>query len=91
MPIIKSAIKHMRSDKRKALQNKEAVSELKSLFRKIVAIAAQDIAKAELEARHLISKLDKAAQKRIIPKKRADRKKTRLAALLKKFRSSKGE
>mgnify|MGYP001618856543 CR=1 FL=1 len=89
MPIIKSAIKHTRSDERKHVRNQKVRSELKTLFRKITLLAAQDLAKAREEIRDLTSKLDKAAQKGIIHKRKADRKKSRLAGLLAKAESAK--
>ncbi len=84
MPITKSAIDHVRSDKRKQTHNQNVRSELKTLFKKIATLATHDLAKAKEEARILISKFDKAAQKGIVHKQKASRKKSRLAALLAK-------
>ncbi len=84
MPITKSAIDRARSDKRKQTRNQKVRSELKTLYKKIALLAAQDSTKAKEEARSLISKLDRAAQKGTIHKQKANRKKSRLARLLAK-------
>ncbi len=84
MPITKSAIKRVRSDGRKHLRNQTVRSELKTLFKKVTALVTQDTAQAKEEAKLFVSKLDKAARKNIISKEKANRKKSRLAALLKK-------
>ena len=59
-------------------------SELKTLYKKISVLASQDLAKAKEEAKALVSKFDQAARKGIIPKEKANRKKSRLALLLSK-------
>lgn len=87
MPIIKSAIKHMRADERKRVHNQKVHSELKTLFKKVSHLATTNLEKAKEESRIFISKLDKAAQKGIIPKERANRKKSRLSAILAKGKS----
>ncbi|MBI4388495.1 MAG: 30S ribosomal protein S20 [Candidatus Omnitrophica bacterium] len=84
MPITKSAIDHVRSDKRKQARNQKVRSELRTLFKKIALLATQDSAKAKEEAQSLISKFDRAAQKGAIHKQKANRKKSRLARLLAK-------
>ena len=87
MPITKSAIKRMRSNERKFVRNQMIRSELKTLFKKVAALADRDLEKAKLEAKQLESKFDKAAHCGVIPKERANRKKSRLAALLSKSKS----
>lgn len=84
MPITKSAIDRIRSDKRKQARNQKVRSELKTLFKKISTLATQNLTKAKEEARLLISKFDKAAQRGAIHKQKANRKKSRLTALLAK-------
>ena len=84
MPITKSAIKRVRSSERKYERNQIVRSELKTLFKKVVALASQDINKAKEEARLLTARFDKAAQKGIVPKEKANRKKSRLAKLIQK-------
>lgn len=86
MPVIKSAIKRMRSDERKAERNQTVRSELKTLYKKIVSLVSENPEQAKSEAKLLVSKLDKAAEHNIIPKQRADRKKSRLAVLISKIK-----
>ena len=82
MPIIKSAMKHMRSDRRKSVRNLAVRSELKTLYKRLSALAGQNPGEAKEKAQLLISKLDKAARSGTIPKGRANRKKARIARLL---------
>lgn len=86
MPVIKSAIKRMRSDERKAERNQTVRSELKTLYKKIVTLVSENPEQAKAEAKLLVSKLDKAAERNIIPKQRASRKKSRLAVLINKIK-----
>ena len=86
MPITKSAIKRMRSDRRKYLRNQVVRSELKTILRKVTLLAEQNFEKAKEEARALTSRLDKAARKGIIPRTKASRRKSRLARLLAKHK-----
>ncbi len=87
MPITKSAVKRMRSDERKYLRNQIVRSELKTIFKKVSILITQDLEKAREEIRSLVSKFDKAVKKGIIPKEKANRKKSRLAALLNRTKS----
>lgn len=73
MPIIKSAIKKLRSDAKKAGFNKATKTKAKSAidtFKK--ALSAETLAKA-------FSMVDKAAKKGVVKKGKADRIKSRLA------------
>lgn len=75
MPLIKSAIKKMRVDKRRQAHNQAILSKLKTLLAK---------AQANREGRLIkqaVSSLDKAAQKGLIHKNKASRKKSRLMRL----------
>ena len=84
MPNIKSAAKRMRSDETKRLRNQATVSELKSLSKKLTTLAADPAKAKELSAR-LVSRYDKAVNRGIIPRGRADRKKSRISAFVKKL------
>ncbi len=86
MPNIKSAAKRMRSDIKKRLTNQTTVSELHTLSKKLAAEAKTNPAGAKEQARNLISKLDKAVSRGIIPHRRADRKKARIGKLLAKIK-----
>jgi ribosomal protein S20 len=82
MPNKDSAMKRMRSDAKKHAQNAVILSELHTRQKRLVTIAKQDPKSATEQARILISKLDKAVSHGVIPHKRADRKKARIARLL---------
>ena len=81
MPNIKSAMKRMRSDEKKRLRNQAATSELKTLSQKLLTLKSEPEKARELALR-VISRFDRAVSKGIIPKGRADRKKSRVAKFL---------
>lgn len=87
MPNIRSAAKRMRSDGKLRIQNQDVLSELKSISKKLYTLAAKDPSQAAQYARLVIKKYDKAASNGYIPKRRADRKKSRIAFLLAKSAS----
>ena len=72
----------MRSDAKKHLTNQATLSELHTLYKKLVNQAAANLDEAKTHAKTLISKLDKAVVRGIIPHRRADRKKARIGRLL---------
>ena len=82
MPNIASAAKRMRSDAKKRLANQITLSELHTLYRKLVALVEAKAEGTKELARELISKLDKAVSRGIIPHGRADRKKARIGKLI---------
>ncbi|MDO8260258.1 MAG: 30S ribosomal protein S20 [Candidatus Magasanikbacteria bacterium] len=73
MPLIKSAIKKMRQDKARTLRNRAKIDALKKAI-KLATLkpSTENLSKA-------FSNLDKAAKKGLIPKSRANRKKSRLS------------
>ncbi|MDK3160233.1 30S ribosomal protein S20 [Kamptonema cortianum] len=84
MPNIKSAIKHTRSDKRKAAYNSKAKEKVKSArkeFIKLVEAGNKDEAAKAISK--VASALDKAAKRGTIHKNKASRIKSRLAKRLK--------
>lgn len=81
MPNIKSAMKRMRSDEKKRLRNQAVTSELKTLSQKLLTLKSEPEKARELALR-VISRFDRAVSKGIIPKGRADRKKSRVAKFL---------
>ena len=83
MPNIKSAEKHMRSDAKKHARNQAAVTELKTLWKKLTVLEKEPD-KAEEFSRLVISRYDRAVSRGIIPRGRADRKKSRIAEFLKR-------
>ena len=85
MANVKSAIKSIRQDARKTLRNRPVRSSLKTYVKSAVGtIALGDEETSQEVVRLAISKLDKAAQKGIIHKNQAARRKSRLAKKLNK-------
>ena len=84
MPNIKSAIKRMRSDEKKAASNQAALSELKTLDAKLRK-AVKDPKQAKEIAAKAIARYDRAVTRGIIPRGRADRKKSRIHAFVAKL------
>mgnify|MGYP001573026080 CR=1 FL=1 len=76
MPVIKSAKKKLRQDKKRALRNKN----LKNLFKKMVKMAQKN--PSEENIKKAISVVDKAGKKNIIHKNKASRIKSSLSKLL---------
>lgn len=83
MPIIKSAVKALRQDKKRAKINMP----VKKKFREAVKKARKKPTLKNLKQAYSI--LDKAAKKKIIHKNKAARLKSRLAKLLKKKKAKK--
>ncbi|MFH1791773.1 MAG: 30S ribosomal protein S20 [Candidatus Omnitrophota bacterium] len=80
MPIKRAAYKAIRSDKKKHLRNVSAISGIRTLYKNVLqVIKTKDKSKIESALRTLISAMDKAAQKGIIHKKTASRKKSRIS------------
>ena len=85
MANVKSAIKSIRQDARKTLRNRPVRSSLKTYVKSAVGtIALGDEETSQEVVRLAMSKLDKAAQKGIIHKNQAARRKSRLAKKLNK-------
>ena len=78
MPIIKSAIKKLRADKRKEAFNKTVKSKAVGLLKEF----RKEVSEKGLPA--LFSALDKASKSRVFHPRKADRLKSRLAKLLAK-------
>lgn len=86
MPIKKSAKKYMRVTDRKTIKNKVAKGVFKSAIKKTNdAVAKGDVAEAQKWLKAAQKALDKAAQKDVIKKNTAARKKSRLNAQVKKL------
>lgn len=83
MPHRKSAVKHIRADKRKAEVNRRRKVTLRTTLKKAeAAIEAGDSEAAEGLYRQASGHLDRAAQKGVIKRGAADRRKSRLAQKL---------
>ena len=84
MPIKKSAMKELRKAKKRHLRNIRISSELKTLNKKFIDLLNEkNIEQAKKILIQLVSKLDKAAIKKIIHKNKVSRKKSRLMRKLK--------
>lgn len=79
MPVKKSAFKELRKAKKREARNTKVISELKTLNKKFLSLLEQkDIEQAKKILRQLVSKLDNAANKKIIHQNKASRKISRL-------------
>ena len=84
MPKTKSAEKHIKTDEKSRMRHKSKRSELKSLERKIVALAEKkDMEGLKKILSSTFSKLDKAVKSGTLHKNNVSRKKSRLAKLAK--------
>ena len=83
MPHRKSGVKHVRADKRKAEVNRRRKVTLRTTLKNAeAAIAAGDSEVAEGLYRQASGRLDRAAQKGVIKRGTADRRKSHLAQKL---------
>ncbi len=83
MPHRKSAVKHIRADKKKAEVNRRRKVTLRTTLKKAeAAIVAGDSDAAEGLYRQASGRLDRAAQKGVIKRGEAARRKSRLAQKL---------
>ncbi|MEK9165615.1 MAG: 30S ribosomal protein S20 [Patescibacteria group bacterium] len=79
MPIKQAAIKHLRQTKKRTERNQKVRKELKEFIRDIrKAVTLNDKTKLQELSSRLQKLIDKAAQKRIIKKNNASRRKSRL-------------
>lgn len=84
MPIKKAAKKYMRVTAKNTLRNKVVTGVIKSAIKKTrEAVTAGNVKEAQEWLKTAVKSLDKAAQKKIIKKNTAARKKSRLNALVK--------
>lgn len=84
-----SAEKRHRQSEERRLRNKAVKSAVRTSVKKFVsAVQKKDTAEAEASFKEMIQKLDSAAQKGIINKKAAARKKSRMQILLNNSKSA---
>lgn len=76
MPHHKSAAKRLRTSEKARQRNRVVKSKLKKTLKKVEAATPEESAEA---LRHAESALDRAAKKRVIHPRQADRRKSRLA------------
>lgn len=88
MANVHAAIKAIRKSARKRVQNQDALSELKTLWKNLTQVPGSEAAKAKTTAQELVSKWDRAVSRGIVPKGRANRKKARIAYFINKLTQS---
>lgn len=91
MANLQSSLKSIRSSERKRKRNQSALSELKTLWNQFTQLKESDGDKAKTIAQRLSSRWDRAVSHGVVPRGRADRKKTRIALRLNKFTGSKSK
>jgi small subunit ribosomal protein S20 len=85
MPRRRSSIKRSRVDEKKHLRNIRVKTRLKKTLKKFQGLlTAKNSPEAKTFMHKVFSELDKAAKKKIIHSRTADRKKSRIALSLKK-------
>jgi len=90
MPHSKSAKKRHKKNVARRTVNRAVKSTLKTHVSRVRdAVAKNDLAKADQEARLIAEKLDRAAAKNVIHKNAAARTKSRLSQLIKKAKTAK--
>ena len=85
MPQHKSNEKRMRTSKKENARNRAVKSTLKTVTKRVMSSEPAD---ADAAYREAASELDRAAKKGIIPRQRADRKKSRLAKQVNKKKAA---
>ena len=79
----KSALKRIRQNERRRLRNRHVISTVRSRIRLLrEAVAAGNKEEAEAKLRESVGRLNRAASKGVIPKKRAARLTSRLSKLV---------
>ncbi|MGH2571373.1 MAG: 30S ribosomal protein S20 [bacterium] len=81
MPQHESAKKRIRTNKKENARNRAAKRTVKTVTKRFLAASGEE---AQALLREVSSELDRAAKRGVIPKARADRKKSRLARALNK-------
>lgn len=86
MPIKKAAKKYMRVTAKNTLRNKKVMGVVKSAIKKTrEAVSADKVSEAQEWLKKATKAIDKAAQKKVLKKNTAARKKSRLNTLVKKL------
>lgn len=85
MPILKSAFKRIRQDKKKRERNLKLETELKNLSKKFIMALNSKKEDSKKLGMKLISKLDRAGSKGLIHKNTVSRKKSRILSKLAKL------
>jgi small subunit ribosomal protein S20 len=82
VPQRKTAVKDLKKNRARQMQNLDIKSELRKTIKEFVAAAATDVNKAKDLLPTVYKKIDKAAKRNIMVKNTASRRKARYAKLL---------
>ena len=82
MPQRRNAIKELRKNRTRHMQNLDIKTDLKKTVKSFVTTASQDKTKAQDLLKELYKKMDKAAKRHVLHKKTAARRKSKFAKLL---------
>ena len=82
MPQRRTAIKDLRQNHSRRMQNQDIKTDLKKIVKSFVSTAKQDKNKAKDLLKELYKKMDKAAKRNVLHKRTAARRKSRFAKLL---------
>lgn len=85
MPQHKSCEKRMRTSKKQNVYNRAVKSSVKTATKRFLTAEGESL---EAAYRNVASELDRAAKKGVIPRQRADRKKSRLAKAMNKSKAA---
>jgi small subunit ribosomal protein S20 len=90
MPNIASAKKRLRQNKIRRDRNRANRSRVRNMCKKVLkAVAEGNVEQAETSFAEAIKALDKAGSAKLIHRNTADRKKSRLSAMIRKLKQSK--
>ena len=82
MPQRRTAIKELRKNHTRRMQNLDIKTDLKKTVKSLISAASQDKAKATDLLKELYKKMDNAAKRNVLHKKTASRRKARFAKLV---------
>ncbi len=85
MPRHKSNFKRMRTAKKQNARNRQVKSTIKTLNKTLIAASGEE---ADAAMRTLSSELDRAVKKGVIPRRRANRKKSRIALAVNRLKAA---
>ncbi|MFH1377229.1 MAG: 30S ribosomal protein S20 [Planctomycetota bacterium] len=89
MPNLKSAEKRVRQDAVRRVQNRGNRSRLRTALKQYIKSLETGVEAATAELPRFYEAIDVTARKNVIPKKRADRKKSRAALALERIKAGK--
>jgi len=82
MPQRRTALKELRKNHTRHMRNMDIKTDLKKAVKSFVSTAQKDQVKAKDLLKELYKKMDKAAKRKVLHKRTADRRKSRFAKLI---------